>query len=280
MRYIDLGEIELPDNWQARVNDLNQRLIDAENDTDRKEIIDANPIWKDLFIPLSRLSNGKCWYSEVLDVMSDRDIDHFRPKGRAINTDGIPRASENGYWWLAYDYENYRFSSQYSNQLRKDKYDPKKETGGKWVYFPLFEGSIVANNKIQCDDEHIMLLDPCDRDDPPLLTFDNRGVAIPNAAAILEDRDRTRVETSIKLYNLDHTPLKELRERVWDKCQRFVDEIRGILTNPDGVSQTARNRVKFLKDEIRKMTDKSEELSAVAIACCEENSLSILAERR
>lgn len=279
MRYINLDELELPDGWEAKVQELNRKLKKA-GDNDRGDIIEKNPIWKELFVPLSKLSNGKCWYSEALDVMSDRDIDHFRPKGRAINVDGIPRANENGYWWIAYDYTNYRFSSQYSNQLRKDKFDPEKATGGKWVYFPLFEGSIAASNKVQCDDEDIMLLDPCDRDDPPLLTFDSRGIAIPNAAAVLEDRDRIRVETSIKLYHLDHTPLKELRERTWDRCQRFIDEIRKISTNPDGVSQKGRNRVKFLKDEIRSMTKKTEELSAVAIACCEENSLSILAERR
>lgn len=279
MRYINLDELELPGGWEAKVQELNRKLQNAD-DNAIGDIIEKNPIWKELFVPLSNLSNGKCWYSEALDVMSDRDIDHFRPKGRAINVDGIPRANENGYWWIAYDYTNYRFSSQYSNQLRKDKFDPEKATGGKWVYFPLFEGSIAASNKVQCDDEDIMLLDPCDRDDPPLLTFDSRGIAIPNAAAVLEDRDRIRVETSIKLYHLDHTPLKELRERTWDRCQRFIDEIRKISTNPDGVSQKGRNRVKFLKDEIRSMTKKTEELSAVAIACCEENRLSILAERR
>lgn len=233
-----------------------------------------------MFVPLSNLSNGKCWYSEALDVMSDRDIDHFRPKGKAKNIDNIDRANENGYWWIAYDYMNYRFSSQFSNQLRKDKFEPDKATGGKWVYFPLFAGSIVANNKVQCEDEDIMLLDPCDEDDPPLLTFNERGVAIPNSNAILEERDRIRVETSIKLYHLDHSPLQELRERIWDRCQRFIDEFRNIATNPDGVSQNGRNRAKFLKNEIRYMTKKEEELSAVAIACCEENGLSILAERR
>ena len=280
MRYININEIQLPNDWEDKANQLNQRLTDAENDAKRKEIIEANPIWKDLFVPLSNLSNGKCWYSEALDVMSDRDIDHFRPKGKAKNIDNIDRANENGYWWIAYDYMNYRFSSQFSNQLRKDKFEPDKATGGKWVYFPLCAGSIVANNKVQCEDEDIMLLDPCDEDDPPLLTFNERGVAIPNSNAIVEERDRIRVETSIKLYHLDHSPLQELRERIWDRCQRFIDEFRNIATNPDGVSQTGRNRAKFLKNEIRYMTKKEEELSAVAIACCEENGLTILAERR
>ena len=280
MRYINIKNILLPVGWEEKAQALNKQLTLAEDSDARKLIINNNPIWKDLFIPLNNLSKGKCWYSEALDVMSDRDIDQFTPKNESKNTDGIARADEEGYWWLAYDYENYRFSSQYSNQLRKDKFDKAKETRGKWAFFPLFEGSIVAKNKPRCNDEEIMLLDPCDENDPPLLTFDSKGKAIPNASALLEPRDRIRVDTSIKIYHLDHKPLEELRERLWDFCQRMINEIRSITSDPEGVSNFGRNRIKFLKDEIKKLTSRDEELSAVAIACCEHNGLHILTERR
>lgn len=280
MRYINLNNIVLPDGWTVKVQALNNQLNAAATPKQRKEIIEKNPIWKELFVPLSALSNGKCWYSEALDVMSDRDIDHFRPKNEAKNVDGIARADDEGYWWLAFDFENFRFSSQYCNQLRKDKFNPDKETRGKWVYFPLFEGSAVAKTKPRCQDEEIMLLDPCDENDPPLLTFESKGKAIPNVDAILELRDKIRVETSIKIYHLDHGPLEELRERLWDFCQRMIDEIRKITTDPEGVSNFGRNRVKFLKDEIKKLTSREVELSAVAIACCEQNGLHVLTERR
>lgn len=275
-----MKDIELPEGWIEKATVLNAQLMNTKDNQERKHVIDTNPIWKELFIPLSKLSNGKCWYSESLNVMSDKDIDHFRPKLEAKNIDGIIRKDEEGYWWLAFDYENYRFSSQYSNQLRRDKFNPDKETGGKWVYFPLFEDSIVAKSKVKCQDEEIMLLDPCDENDPPLLTFDSKGKAIPNIVAILESRERVRVETSIKLYHLDHRPLEELRERQWGHCQRMIDEMRTISNNPDGVSAFGRGRVKFLKNEIKRLTSKNEELSAVAIACCEQNALHIFAERR
>ena len=125
-----------------------------------------------------------------------------------------------------------------------------------------------------------MLLDPCDEDDPYLLTFDSKGKAIPNSAAILNANDNRRVLTSIKLYHLDHRPLEELRERTWDFCQRMIDEIRNISSIPEGLSISDSNRVKFLKNEIRRIMNKDEPLSAVAIACCEQNGLSILADRR
>jgi uncharacterized protein (TIGR02646 family) len=280
MRYIDISKIDLPKDWVEKADALTKKLKDALTEEDRNIIIKKNEIWKELFIPLHNLSNGKCWYSEALDVMSDRDIDHFRPKNKSKNIDDIPRLDEDGYWWLCYDYENYRFSSQYSNEPRKDKFKSKKNTGGKWFYFPLFENSTVAKNKTRCKDEEIMLLDPCDQDDPYLLTFDSKGKALPNSNAIFNENDKRRVLTSIRLYHLDHKPLEELREQTWDFCQRMIDEIRNISTNPEGLSISDKSRVKFLKDEIRRLTSRSISLSAVAIACCEDNGLSILAEAR
>lgn len=280
MRYIDLRNLQIPEGWLDRAQAIKEQLVGAATHKERSEIMEKNPIWKDLFVPLSKLSNGKCWYSETLEVMSDKDIDHFRPKNEAKNVDNIARADEDGYWWLAYDYENFRFSSQYCNQRRKDKFNPEKETKGKGVFFPLFEESVVAKSKVRCQDEEIMLLDPCDQNDPPLLTFDSMGKAIPNAAAILDPRDRRRVETSIDIYHLDHGPLEELRKEVWDFCQRMIDEIRGITNDPEGMSNFGRCRINFLKDEIRNQTSRNKELSAVAIACCEENGLHALTERR
>lgn len=60
MRYINIEEIELPDDWEAKVKHLEQQLDKADNDDTRKAIIEANSIWKQLFVPLSNLSNGKC----------------------------------------------------------------------------------------------------------------------------------------------------------------------------------------------------------------------------
>jgi len=280
MRYIDLSEIELPDGWQDSIDSLNLQLNACTNHDERCACIDGNEVWRNIFTQLAELGHDKCWYSEARDTMSDRDIDHFRPKKAAKNLPGVPRTDEDGYWFLAFDVENFRFSSVYSNERRKDKFDKKKETGGKGVFFPLFAGSHVAKSKGRCADEEIMLLDPCDADDVNLLTFDKTGAAIPNVPAINEARDKERVTTSVKLYNLDHTPLVDLRAQIWAKCQRFIDEIRGITISDDELGQAARLRLKFLNDEIRKMMHKQEEVSAVAIACCEQNGLGVMAERR
>lgn len=267
MRYIDITKLELPDGWEDKAKTLNNKLLSAKDDAERAKIFSKNPIWQELFIPLQKLSNGKCWYSEAKDLMSDRDVDHFRPKSEAKNLDNITR---DGYWWLAYDWENYRFSSMYSNQKRYDKFDKDKEIGGKSSYFPLFPYSYVALTKKRLADEDIMLLDPIDEDDPCLLTFDSFGEAIPNTVSA---KDIERVKASIRLYHLDHTPLKEERQKIWDKCQRFINEIEEINLLPD-ISISDKTRIKFLKQEIKNMTNIKEELSAVAIACIEHNKLS------
>ncbi len=267
MRYIDIRNLQLPVGWQVKADALHAQLVGAANDVARSKILKENPIWQELFVPLNNLSKGKCWYSEAKDIMSDKDIDHFRPKNEARNLDGVPRA---GYWWLAYDSENYRFSSIYSNRRRHDKFDDAKEAGGKWSYFPLFAGSYVATTKARLADEDIMLLDPTNEDDPCLLTFDDSGDAIPNTVVA---RDIERVKASINLYHLDHTPLKEERQKIWDKCQRFINEIQEINSLPD-ISISNKARITFLKQEIKNMIAVEEELSAVAIACVEHNKLS------
>lgn len=279
MRYIPIHDLELPDGWQEKADRLNEDLKNATDDRERAEIMEKNPIWRDLFVPMSKLSYGKCWYSEARDLMSDRDIDHFRPKNEARNYDGIPRASTEGYWWLAYDYENYRFSSTYSNQRRRDKFVDEHKVGGKWCYFPLFEGSIVATTKRSRRDEDIMLLDPCDEDDPGLLTFDNRGDAIPDKDAVLNEKEKLRVKTSITLYHLDHEPLREEREKVWDLCQRLINQMRN-LANEDDQSISDRQSIRNLKNQIRDLGRKDAELSSVAIACCVHNGLAFLTESR
>ena len=33
---------------------------------------------------LAQLSNSKCWYSESQNPTSDKNVDHFRPKGSVV----------------------------------------------------------------------------------------------------------------------------------------------------------------------------------------------------
>ena len=68
--------------------------------------------------------HNKCWYTEAQDAVSSFHVDHFRPKTRALDLEG--NACE-GYWWLAFEWTNYRISGQLINVKKKD-------------LFPIVEG--------------------------------------------------------------------------------------------------------------------------------------------
>ncbi len=90
MRFVDLSKITIPDAWLKKAEKLQKELAGFKNIKDKLDHIDKNPIWQDksLFTALSDAMDGKCWYSEAKDLMSDRDIDHYRPKKEAKDING------------------------------------------------------------------------------------------------------------------------------------------------------------------------------------------------
>jgi len=271
----DLGDL-LPDGWEENAKILKDSLVGKTAD-ERQKIFKDNPIWQDLLIVLKGLSNNKCWYSEAQEVMSDMDVDHFRPKNEAANldADGKP-IKRDGYWWLAYDWKNYRLSSIYSNRLRKDKHTDEKESFGKGSLFPLRNGCTPATCADELDDEVIYLLDPTNSNDPNLLFFSNDGKAIPSVEEESEPWNYSRAKVSIDIYHLNHTPLKDARLVVWNLCQRKIDQMKTI--NQKTLRTAGDNaRIEMIKTELREMMSKSSEFSAVALACIEKNRLRMAA---
>jgi hypothetical protein len=75
---------------------------------ERKESIEAHAqIWRDLAEWLKGQSYGKCWYSEARETFSYWHVDHFRPKKKVKDLNGN---EAQGYWWLAFDWHNYRLA--------------------------------------------------------------------------------------------------------------------------------------------------------------------------
>ena len=157
MRWVDIDNIVLPDGWLTKankaLNDLRDEVLRAEADARvaGKDIFAARRaaiaaglkvparvrIWQDLNAALSMLRGGKCWYSESRNPTADKNVDHFRPKN-GVAEDPV----HEGYWWLAFQWRNYRYSSQWCNQRRVN--DANGTRGGKWDHFPLCKGSFRA----------------------------------------------------------------------------------------------------------------------------------------
>ena len=276
MRYIDIDQLELPGGWQVladqALNDLRAEIVSAEADaraagedpaTARKAAITAGlkiiarvRIWQDLKSNLAALTNNKCWYSESRNPMADNDVDHFRPKNSPLEDD-----SHEGYWWLAFNQRNYRYSSQWCNQYRNDKRN--NTCGGKRNHFPLQPKSVRAYLETDnIDQEDVTLLDPTDPEDWKLLTFRPDGHPIPAKPEGTQEHDRAI--TSINVYHLHCKELVNDRKPLAGRVQRVVEEMEGL--RPHMSQPQMRSFYKRQLKELLRLIKKDAEYSAVALA--------------
>lgn len=155
----------------------------------------------------------KCWYSEVSLAGHDFEVDHFRPKGkiREIEPATYSHTGEcDGYWWFAFECENYRLAATHANQRRV----AEDTDGGKASYFPVRGKRALPGTSVRTvHAEYAIPLDPCDVEDVRLLSFDFDGVASPAKpkGKDLTDDERERVAFSIWLYHLNEKPIREPR---------------------------------------------------------------------
>ncbi|HEX8209294.1 MAG TPA: hypothetical protein VF584_03825 [Longimicrobium sp.] len=192
-----------------RVAERAQQQLEKLPATERPAFIrKKSHIWRAFARHLSRMSYGKCWYSESLEPQSFFDVDHFRPKLEARRSEEL---TEIGYQWLAFSWENFRYAAGRSNRISKDE-----DTGdlrGKGNWFPLLDRSPKACWTDRCESSELpVLLDPVVEADVRLLDVESTGALIPSVFCIGATR-RHRVERSIELYGLNLPRLVEARKR-------------------------------------------------------------------
>jgi uncharacterized protein (TIGR02646 family) len=253
MRFIDLTG-KVPDRiWQEKAQALSGQLDAAPTKKDREKIIkDNSAVWGELKPWLAQFSCQKCWFSESRDSFSHIDIEHYRPEGVAKGLGGSKR---EGYWWLTFDWRNFRICGNVGNRKK----------GG---FFPLRDGTHVATAANRnTDDEFPYLLDPTCPDDPILLTFDENGDVKPLTG--LSEWDTARVNESIKRYKLrDHEPLMEARRDVWSKCNRLVNYCQNLMEdNLKYPTATKRQAIRDQMLRLKEMVSFSAEFSSAASEC-------------
>ena len=188
---------------------------------------------------------GKCWYCESRQVRSDNAVDHFRPKSRVQGV--VP--AHGGYWWLAFDWENYRYTCTYCNSLRKSA----TTSGGKQDFFPLEdENKRAYSGKDNHREEVAALLDPTKVSDFWLLAFSEDGSVEPAVDEATDSFNYKRAINSIKRYHLMHPAIREQRivrlEEVarWvkeaDEAQKRFDETREVSARDN-----AENRIRDIR---------------------------------
>ena len=183
-------------------------------------------VWHAAKDALKKASYGKCWYCESLQDRSDMHVDHFRPKNR------VYEASSNhpGYWWLAFDWKNFRYSCTFCNCKRKD-IDGGTE-GGKQDHFPVITPPSHACSETDPQDQP-MLLDPINDSDTKLLTFLSNGFP----SCMKKDQiSLERVNTSIRFYHLDHSILVRKRKLLANKISQLVANANNAQSSDDDES--------------------------------------------
>jgi len=276
MRFVDIDLLTLPAGWQARADqaliDLRGEIAQAEAAAGvagqdlaaaRKAAIVAGlnrparqDIWRALNPHLAALNKDKCWYSESRNPMADKNVDHFRPKNRVAED-----PAHEGYWWLAFVWRNYRYSSQWCNQRRVD--DVNGTSGGKWDHFPLFPNSFRARQEADdIEQEDLELLDPIDPDDWKLLTF--RPDGHPTPVKQPGSREQQRAATSIEIYHLHCKQLVDDRRALAGTVQRLVQELERL--RPSIGDRNIRTVYKSLEVKLLRAIHPDAEYSAAAVA--------------
>lgn len=245
--------------WVSWLTKSQQLVVDlaaldaAGNRDERNKLIDANSAhWGALKAWLLALSAGKCWFSEVRELYSHYDVEHFRPKKEAKALDASAR---DGYWWLAFDYMNFRVCGNVGNRKK-----------GGW--FPLKDGSLYSTHGLPCEEsETRYLLDPIDDDDVALVAFDEEGKVIPMPGVSAWEQERV-IETVKRLKLNEHAPLSEARRKIWQQINTLIDDFTKAKARcAAGNNPAAKARLTEVRARVRAMTDPTAELSSVARWC-------------
>ncbi len=212
------------------------------------------PFWRKLKAWLLGLSNQKCWYSEAKEIYSHYEVDHFRPKKGVVKyfDDEIDRP--DGYWWLAFDWKNYRVCGDVGNKKKGNR-------------FPV-KGGIALQPGDDINNEAFYLLDPTNADDVMLITFDETG--FPIATADIGQWNEARVEASIEILDLKYALLVDERKKVWQTCVRKINRIQQLIKERDqnpNPSVHITGQIRELIRELREMTSRESELAGTARAC-------------
>ncbi len=242
--------------WKSVAATISAQILAAQSIQDKHKLIDKyKKHWqkKVLVTWLSKMSHDKCWYTETYFGGDYQEVEHFRPKKNTKNKDGAINAAHDGYYWLAFDLDNYR--------LCKRRPNAKKGT-----FFPVIDERFRASNETyDWRDELPLFLDPLDDEDCLLLSFDDNGKPVP--AADLEAQDVERVMFTIDKYFLDEEVLNRRRADTWSTCRslynKYLNAMKAIKSSPnDRVSARAEAEadLKLLKA----MLTENKEFSSVA----------------
>lgn len=227
MRFIQIPlPPHLPKNWNLSCSVRVAAVNACTTSKDRSDYIKKHGSWGALKNWLAKANDFKCWYCEAKSHRAPFDVDHFRPK-LGITIDGAKLAGHDGYWWIAYEWSNFRLSCQRCNRPEKDGVDVLH---GKANEFPIRdEAQRCALPAGQLSAESPRLLDPCVQDDCKQLAHGIDGEVKPLAANGTWEYQRAQYTIDRLGFNEWSTP--EVKKNSW----RILDDLIRLAGNQPAV---------------------------------------------
>lgn len=223
-------QIPLPPNLPQKWPKISQARITAVNAIAlhdlRSTYIKKHNSWGLLKKWLANASGHKCWYCEAGSARAPFDVDHFRPK-LGITVDGSVLAGHTGYYWLAYEWWNFRLSCQRCNRPEKNDADVLH---GKANEFPIRDEvnrCLLPTGPLGT--EFPRLLDPCVQSDCKLLAHGIDGEVKPAAPTGTWDYQRARYTIDRLGFNEWNVP--ETKKNSW----RLLEDLIRLAGNQPSV---------------------------------------------
>jgi hypothetical protein len=213
-----------PPGFEARVQAKQREVKAAIRAGDPPDFTD---LWGEFKADLARAQYRKCGYCECKTVVTTYgDVEHHAPKSEVWILPDDPDAwgaevedlanvhgrvkdvlrPSGGYWWLAYDWDNYLLACSICN------------SGWKRCYFPVVEDPRTAPPTI-ASAERPLVLHPFGRRDPAKhLEFHRDGTVTPRRGS------RHGLET-IKVCGLHRPSLQEARRDIARRTHERIDRL-------------------------------------------------------
>jgi 5-methylcytosine-specific restriction endonuclease McrA len=221
MRHIDIPQpVTFPKRWEKISERRLLELATKTTQTERSIYFRKKNSWTKLKKWLAEFSNNKCWYCEASSLRAPLDVDHFRPK-LAVTIDRASLIGFNGYYWLAYEWWNFRLTCQRCNRPEDDESDYLR---GKANEFPLQDDSRRCNDTSRDITQEIpKLLDPCVKGDIELLAHGLDGEVKPSASAGSWEYDRARYTIDTLGFNSYNVP--EHKRESWQTLLTLIKSV-------------------------------------------------------
>ena len=255
MIFVNIENHEPEQDWLDRADVLTNQLLVAATPAARAMIIhDNQAMWGELKQHFCDVLQRKCWYSESINDFAHCHLDHFRPKSRAIDENGD---DQGGYWWLAFNWRNYRYAAPAGNVRKKD-------------YFHV--NADKANLPTDAlENEDIRFLDPTEPEDPSKLKFNNEGIISPKETDIAT-RDYIQAEYTIRRMNLNMEGLVEGRKDKYRKTARLIRQVQELLAlQVNNFDMARRQSIRAKQVELIELAGKFSEYSAAVKYCLRES---------